>query len=185
VSREFQPSASVATGDTAVRFLSGGARIQSFQVAEGDSTISFGSDKQVLFQTGTTAGTIVFTVELGSYSEQASVQIAPAAIGFDSVTADRTPGQITVSISGFDNSRTAGSLAFQFYNKAGGAIAPGLSADVVKDFKQYFTASPDAGGAFLLRASFPVTGDASAIGSVDVRMANSVDVTHLDRVAVN
>jgi hypothetical protein len=182
---EFQPSAGAATDDTAVRFLSGGARIQSFQVAEGDTTVAFGSDKQILFQTGTTAGTIVFTVDLGSHSEQASVRIAPAAIAFDSVTADRTPGQITVSISGFDNSRTAGSLAFKFYNKAGGAILPELSADVVKDFQRYFAASPAAGGAFLLRASFPVTGDASAIGSVDVRMANGVDVTHLDRVAVN
>ncbi len=182
---DFQPASSSATGDAAVRFLSGGARIQSFQVAEGDTTVSFGAGKQVLFQTGTTAGTIVFTVDLGSYSEPAQVQIAPAAVAFDSVTAGQTPGQITVSISGFDNSRTAGSLSFQFYNKAGGAVGGLLSADVVPDFKQFFTAAPDAGGAFLLRASFPVTGAATAIGSVDVRMANGIGVTHLDRVAVN
>jgi HYDIN/CFA65/VesB-like, Ig-like domain len=185
VTMTFQPQMTSATDDASIRFVTGGARVQSFQFAEGDTAVSFGSDKQVLFQTGTTAGTITFTVVLGDYSEVASVQIVPAPISFDSVTAERTPGQITVSIWGFDNSRTAGSLAFQFYNKAGGAIGGLLSADAVKDFQQFFSASPDGGGAFLLKASFPVSGDATAIGSVDVRMANGIDVTHLDRVTVN
>jgi hypothetical protein len=185
VTMTFQPQAASATDDAAIRFVSGGARVQSFQVAPGDTTVSFGSDKQVLFQTGTTAGTITFTVQLGDYSEAGSVQVAPAPISFDSVTAERIPGQITVSIWGFDNSRTAGSLAFEFYNQAGGAIGGVLSADAVKDFQQFFSASPDGGGAFLLRASFPVSGDATAVGSVDVRMANAIDVTHLDRVTVN
>jgi hypothetical protein len=181
----FEPSAPGATDDAAVRFLTGGARVQSFQVAEGDTTVSFDSTTQVVFQTGTTAGTIHFTAQLGGYSEELPVQIAPAPVTFDSVTAERTPGQITVSIWGFDNSRTAGSLAFQFYNKAGGAVGAELSAEVVKDFQQFFSAAPDGGGAFLLRASFPVSGDATAVVSVDVRMANSIDITHLDRVAVN
>jgi hypothetical protein len=185
VTMTFQPQMASATDDASIRFVTGGARVQSFQFAEGDTTVSFGSDKQVLFQTGTTAGTITFTVELGNYSAQVPVQIVSAPISFDSVTAERTPGQITVSIWGFDNSHTAGSLAFQFYNTAGGAIGTVLSADAVKDFQQFFSASPDGGGAFLLRASFPLSGDATAVGSVDVRMANAIDVTHLDRVTVN
>jgi hypothetical protein len=185
VTMTFQPQMASATDDASIRFVTGGARVQSFQFAEGDTTVSFGSDKQVLFQTGTTAGTITFTVALGNYSEQAPVQIVPATISFDSVTAERTPGQITVTIWGFDNSRTAGSLAFQFYNTAGGAIGNLLSADAVKNFQQFFSSSPDGGGAFLLRASFPLSGDATAVGSVDVRMANAIDVTHLDRVTVH
>jgi hypothetical protein len=185
VTMTFEPQPSNATDDASIRFVTGGARVQSFQFAAGDTTVSFRSDKQVLFQTGTTAGTIHFTVQLGDTSGEGSVQIVPAPISFDSVTAELTPGQLTVSIWGFDNSRTAGSLAFQFYNQAGGPIGGVLSADAVKDFQQFFSASPDGGGAFLLRASFPVSGDATAIGSVDVRMANAIDVTHLDRVAVN
>src|SRR5206468_3171432 len=52
VTMTFQPVPAGATDDASIRFMTGGARVQSFQVAEGDTIVSFGADKQVLFQTG-------------------------------------------------------------------------------------------------------------------------------------
>jgi len=53
------------------------------------------------------------------------------------------------------------------------AIAPGaVRTDSSQDFAAFFQAS-DAGGVFLLRALFPVTGNASGIASFDVALTNS------------
>ena len=149
---EFRPAAGSATDDSAVRFLSGAARIQSFQVAENDTTASFPGGKEVLFQTGTTAGDLVFTAVLGNYSEKFTFAVAPASVAVDSVTAVRGTGQITVTVTGFDNARTAGPLAFTFYDKSGKVMGGEIGADASAKFKSFFDASPITGGIFLLHA---------------------------------
>jgi len=161
----FQATAAGAT-DPAIVFASGG-RTASFAVAPGDTQAA------IPFQTGTTAGTLTFTVQLGAATVSQSVTISPAVAGITAVQGLRSSGSIEVRVTGFDNTRSLGQLAFTFYDPSGAAIAPGaIRTDSSKDFAAFFQTS-DAGGVFLLRAVFPVTGNVSAISSFDVSLTNS------------
>jgi hypothetical protein len=77
---------------------------------------------------------------------------------------------------GFDNTYSAGGMTFTFLDITGQALPPGaIRADFTGDFRAFFTKT-QAGSAFQVRISFPVTGDTSGIGSVDVQLANSAGV---------
>jgi hypothetical protein len=169
VTLAFQASNQIANqgaSDPAIVFASGG-NTASFAVSTGDTQAT------VQFQTGTTAGTLTFTVQLGAATDSQSVTIAPAAAGITAVQGIRSSGSIEVRVTGFDNTRSLGQLAFTFYDPSGAAIAPGaIRTDSTKDFGAFFQTS-GAGGVFLLRAVFPVTGNASGIASFDVALTNS------------
>jgi hypothetical protein len=183
VALAFQPATGLKD-DPAVRFVSSGARNASFTVKEGDTTIAFGAADGLMFQTGTTAGSIVFTITLAGASQQTTVTIAPAAVSVDTANAARRVSDIDVSVAGFDNTRTAGTLAFTFFDTAGRVIGPGaIRVDSTADFQKYFAGS-QVGGAFLFRATFPVTGDATQIGGVEVELANSAGVTVTKRITI-
>jgi hypothetical protein len=165
VSLAFQPGFPGAT-DPAIVFASGG-NIATFDVSPGDTQAT------IPFQTGTTAGTLTFTAQLGSAADRQSVTIPPATAGITAVQGLRSSGSIEVRVTGFDNTRSLGQLAFTFYDPAGNPIAPGaIRTDSSKDFAAFFQAS-DAGGVFLLRAVFPVTGIVSGIASFDVALTNT------------
>ena len=90
-------------------------------------------------------------------------------------------GSVELRLTGFDNTRTLSQLTFTFYDAAGNAIGPGaITSDVTKDFAQYFKTS-DAGGVFLLRAVFPVTGDASRVAAFEASLANSIGLAKTAR----
>ena len=166
--------------DPAVQFAQG-SRTVSFTVAPGDDRAWFGERASAAFQTGTTAGTLVFSVTLGSAGDQQSVEIAPGPVGVSAVAAVRTPAGVEVRVSGFDNTRTAGPLAFTFFDRAGAPIPPGaVRADGSAEFGRYFQQS-EAGGTFLLRAAFPVTGDAAFIDAVEVELTNSAGTARSTR----
>jgi DNA-binding NarL/FixJ family response regulator len=119
------------------------------------------------------AGRVTFTVELQSHREQATVELAPAAVEFDSVAAVRAAYSVEVEVRGFDNTRSASALAFTFRDRNGGAIGRGpVRVDAAQDFRRYFEAAT-LGGVFSLRAVFPVRGNVSEIGSVEVEVVNS------------
>ena len=100
--------------------------------------------------------------ELGEATDQQSVTIAGGPPGIITAQGVRSAGAVEIDITGFDNTRTLGTLSFTFYDAAGTAIAPGtLRTNAASDFASYFAGS-DLGGVFLLRAVFPVTGDASS-----------------------
>ena len=165
VSLVFQATAQGAS-DPAIVFASGGTTA-AFAVSPGDTQAS------IPFQTGTTAGTLTFTAQLGGATDRQSVTISPAAAGITAVQGLRSSGSIEVRVTGFDNTRSLGPLAFTFYDPAGNPIAPGaIRTDSSKDFATFFQAS-DAGGVFLLRAVFPVTGNATGIASFDVALTNA------------
>jgi len=171
VTLQFQPSAAGAI-DPAIAFASGG-QSAPFTFAAGDIQASFGNARTALFQTGTTAGTIVFTAQAGGVSDQQSVSLPAAPVAFTATQANRFPGSIQVQITGFDNTRTAGRLSFTFYDNAGNPIAPGtIPADISEAFWNYF-AGPSLGGNFLLRANFPVTGDTAGIVYFEAAFTNS------------
>jgi hypothetical protein len=135
-----------------------------------------------VFQTGTTAGTIVFRVKLGDYDEQFSFPVAPVSIHVDKATAARRVNDLDVSVTGFDNTRTAGRFSFTFYDTSGHQVQPGaVPADWTTTFSNYFRTSK-AGGSFTIRATFPFSGDASQISGVEVEMTNSAGVTRSTRI---
>jgi hypothetical protein len=80
---------------------------------------------------------------------------------------------LQVQVTGFDNTRTAGSLIFTFYDAAGSTVLPGaIPSDNTTGFTHYFQQS-SLGGVFRLTAVFPVTGDPTQIKGFDVQLANS------------
>jgi hypothetical protein len=164
VTLAFQAAAGGAT-DSAIVFASG-SRSATFAVSPGDTQAA------VLFQTGTTAGVISFAVQLGGVTDRQAVTIPAGPVGITTAQGLRSTGSLEVRVTGFDNTRTLSQLSFTFYDTAGNALAPAIITDATRDFAQYFQTS-DAGGAFLLRAVFPVTGAASAIASFEVGLTNS------------
>jgi len=176
----FQPSVAGAS-DSSVAFVSGG-QSAAFSYEAGDVVATFGSQRSASFQTGTTAGTITFTAQIGDASSQQSVTIAPAMVGFTATQASRSAASVQVQVTGFDNTRSAGQLSFQFYDNGGNVVAPGaISADATSAFTQYFAGS--AGGNFLLNAVFPVTGDTSVITYFEVTFTNSAGKSTTSRTS--
>jgi hypothetical protein len=173
---DFQPGPGVPSGaaaDVAIAFASGG-RTAAFTVSPGDTQGHFGDRLTAPFQTGTTAGALIFTVQLGGVTDQQTITISPASVGITLVQGVRPAGSIEVRVTGFDNTRTAGILTFTFFDAAGNAVAPGaISTDAAPSFASYFQNS-GLGGVFLLTAVFPVTGDASQVGAFQAQLTNSV-----------
>jgi hypothetical protein len=99
------------------------------------------------------------------------VQIAAA-------NAVRQPPNLVLTLTGFDNTYSAGQLSFTFYDTSGKILTPtALAVNATSAFHQYFFGTTQVGGAFSLQATFPVTGDATQVGSVAVTLANSAGPT--------
>jgi hypothetical protein len=94
----------------------------------------------------------------------------------------RSGSQIEVQIVGYDNVRTVSRMTFTLYDARDAALAPGpIKVDLAPDFRRYFETTA-VGGAFALRAVFPVTGKVSDIVSLEVETANSAGPTRSARV---
>jgi hypothetical protein len=162
--------------DSTVAFASGG-RTASFGIAPGDTQAS------VAFQTGTTAGILVFTAQLGGATDQLSLAIPNAPAVVSATQGQRAPSSIQVDVTAFDNTRTLNRLSFTFYDLAGTLLPSGsIQSDAAAEFARYFAGS-DLGGAFVLRAVFPVTGDTSRIAACDVTLTNSAGSTKAPRIS--
>ncbi len=179
----FQPAPGLPN-DPAIAFLSGPANNTSFTVAAGDSIGKFNAQPNIAFQTGTTAGTIVFTLTLAGATSQLSVPIAPSMVNVTTASSIRRIDAVDVNIAGFDNTHSVSQLGFTFYDAKGNTIQPGLiEADATSQFKTYFAAN-QAGGMFTLLATFPILGDDSTIASVAVQVTNSAGVTSAQRITL-
>ena len=164
------------TADAAIAFALGGRRV-TFPINAGDVQVV------LPFQTGTTAGVLTFTAQVGDSTDQQSVTIAAVPPGISTAQGVRSASALEIRITGFDNTRSLGQLSFMFYDAAGNAIAPGaIRSDAAADFAKYF-ASSDLGGVFLLRAVFPVTGDAALVASCEVTLANSAGSAKTQRTS--
>jgi len=175
----FQPAGNLPDIDFPA---TGGTRTMSVQVNPGDTAVHFqaGDPNQCTFQTGTTAGTVTFSLKLNAsgVTASASTSIAAAPVSLDLSTAVPATDRIILSFAGFDNTHAASSLAFTFYNTSGTIVAPGLiQSNVTGAFASYYQTNPQAGGTFHLQATFPVTGDITQIGSVQVQFTNPAGVT--------
>ena len=170
---DVNPRDASANADSAIQFLSTGTRTVTFNVNQGDTVGHFGSDTSATFQTGTTAGNIVFTVKLGFFTNKRTLTIAPAVVGFDSSQAQRTSAGLDLRLDAFDNTRSTSSMTFTFFDQSGIPLPPGaISFDASGALGQFF-ASSDLGGVFGLHAFFPVNGNPAQVASVEVKMTNS------------
>jgi len=180
ISIAFMPDNPSIKTDPAVMFPATGSLSLTYSIKQGDTQVSIDGKPSAIFQTGSTAGRIRFmmTSSIGfQHDPTLTLSIPPAKMFLDTAVGARRKGFLDTTISGFDNTYSAGSMAFTFYDTSGRAIDGGsLSADFTSSFRNYFSTS-QVGSMFTATISFPVTGDASQIGSVDVQMSNSVAVT--------
>jgi hypothetical protein len=179
---DFNPGDAKANSDGGIQFVSTGTRTVTFNVNQGDTVAHFGSDTSATFQTGTTAGKLVFTVKLGFFVAAKTLTIAPAVVGFDSSQAQRTSAGLDLRLNAFDNTRSTSSLTFTFFDQSGNSLPPGaISVDASVALGQFF-ASSDLGGVFSLHAFFPVNGNPAQVGAVEVKMTNSFGTAQTARL---
>lgn len=172
---QFTPSVSNVTDDPAIQFTATGSRQLQVNVDSGSRAGTYNGQSALTFQTGTTAGTITFTLTFPNkqpYSQ--SFTIAPATVLITTGTALRQAPNLVVTLTGYDNTYSVGQLSFQFLDANGQALTPSaIGVDASSMFRQYFFNNNQAGGAFTLQANFPVKGDVTKIGSVAVALTNS------------
>jgi hypothetical protein len=167
----FAPNVGIpAAADPGIAFASGGQTI-SFNVFIGNAQANFNGASTIPFQTGTTAGVLTVTVQLGANTVQQSVTILPAVVGVTAVHGVRAAGTVEVDLTGFDNTRSAGQLQFTFYDAAGNPVTSPVQANGSSAFAAYFQSS--AGGTFELKAIFPVLGDTTQIAAFQAVVTNS------------
>jgi hypothetical protein len=179
VNLTFLPDSTLVTDDPTVVFLATGTRKLPFSVSQGSTQISINGQSSAMFQTGTSAGRIRFTLTGVSTDGDptTTLSIAAAPISITNATATRRTGNLDIQVIGFDNTYAAGTMTFTFQDTSGATIPPGaIHADFTQNFKAFFTSAP-AGSTFQVRVSFPVTGDSSGIGSVDLQLANTAGTT--------
>jgi hypothetical protein len=181
----FQPSVPGVSDDPAIQFLSGPLRQASVSVAPGASSAMIGGQPNITFQTGTTAGTITFTLTMNNGAQQqVTLNIPPSVVILDNFTAVRLFSSLNVSFAGFDNTYSASQVSFTFYDLNGLALSQGpIDVNASTAFQQYFSTT-QAGGTFALLATFPVTGNTAEIGYVMATVANSTGVTTAQQIAL-
>ncbi len=171
----FTPSVANVSDDPAVAFTATNGRQLQITVANGGTVGTYSGQTPLTFQTGTTAGTLTFTLTFPNkapYSQ--SYTITPAQVQVSSISAVRQDPNLVITMTGYDNTYSLGQLGFLFYDTSGKpmTVKP-LTVDASSAFKQLFFTSNQAGGAFSLKASFPVTGSVTDIGSVAFTLTNS------------
>ncbi len=181
---EFKAAVPGRGDDSGVLFPATGVRRIAFTVAAGEALARFGGRAETEFQTGTTAGLIVFTARLGPHAEQLTATVPSGYIVIDGARTARSASGIEVEVTGYDTSRSASLASFTFFDRAGSVVAPGaIQVDVSRAFQQYFETT-ELGSVFRLRAAFPVSGDASRIGGVEAVLSNSLGSTQTKRLTV-
>src|SRR5581483_6743398 len=102
---KFTPSVTNITDDPAVEFVATSSRQLQVTVANAAQVATYNGQAAITFQTGTTAGTITFTVQ---FPNQAAVTqsytIAPSQIQISSTTAVTQSPNLVVTLTGYDNS---------------------------------------------------------------------------------
>jgi hypothetical protein len=179
VTLAFTPSTAVVKDDSAIVFLINGKRTIPFSVSAGATTVLLNGQNSATFQTGTTEGTITFTVTTAAAmtgDPTTKIAIGGAKVTIDSTSASKERlGFLDVTIVGADNTYTTGPMSFSFVDTSGNPIGSVVSADFTSSFKTYYGGAA-AGSAFMALVSFPVNGSSANIGSVTVTLTNAAGV---------
>jgi hypothetical protein len=184
VRMEFSPAVEGAGDDPAVLFVASGHRTIPFTVAAGALEARFGEAARALYQTGTTAGTIRLTVELGNHVKEASVVVPPVPVQVDTATTEKTATGLDLTIAGFDNTQSARQVTFLFFDRQGRQLtAAPMKVDVAGLFGGYYSLH-SVGGVFSLMARFPVAGDVTRLSHVEVEFANNAGTSAKRRIEI-
>ena len=176
ITMTFTPSVASVSRDTAIDFVATSQTVASFTVAAGATTLLLNGQPSIVFGTGTTAGTLVFTINPGAFGLASdpthTITLAPAPITLIASSATSRANDLDVVITAFDNTYTAGPMSFIFFDRTGTQLGAAITADFSPNFRAYYQAQ-SGGSAFLMRVSFPVTGNATLIGSVQATFNNA------------
>ncbi len=178
----FEPASAGIEDDPTVRLMTGTPRSIPFHVVGGSTVVSLGSAREVIFQTGASAGKIHFLLDgipSGFEGGDASLEltIPPQSIVIDLSETSRRAAGLDVHLIGFDNTYTAGTMQFTFQDQSGNVVGNGpMQFNFGAKFSEYY-AQGTAGGAFDLLLRFPVSGDIGQVRSVAVELTNSAGST--------
>ncbi|HEX4808676.1 MAG TPA: choice-of-anchor D domain-containing protein [Bryobacteraceae bacterium] len=177
---QFTSAVNGVQDDPAVKFLATSGRSLQVTLAQGATSATYNGQSELTFQTGTTAGTLLFTLTFPeSQPITKQITIANAPVEITQMTAIAQDPYLVVTMTGYDNTYTAGPMIFNFYDTSGKAIATNMGVNATTNFQQYFS-STASGGAFSIQLSFPVTAGAIAsVGSVSATMSNSAGTSTL------
>jgi hypothetical protein len=177
VNLTFTPSTPVVKDDTEIVFLEGSVRSLPFSVNAGATTVLLNGQSSATFQTGTTEGTITFTVTSAAISGSpptTNIPIPGAPVIVDSATAsEEVLGSLVITITGADNTYSTGMMTFSFFDTSGNPIGNAVSADFSSMFKSYYATVNASGSAFMAQVTFPVVGSVANIGTVTVTLTNA------------
>lgn len=171
----FTPSTNTVSGDNSIVFLQGSTRSLPFAVSANQTAVSINGQSSAMFQTGSTAGTITFTLSQAQINGDptTTITIPPAAITIDSATAsNQILGQLDIEVIGFDNTYSAGAMMFAFFDTTGKQIGTPVNVDFTQQFQTYFSGQP-SGSTFLMRISFPIQGNQALVGTVQATLTNA------------
>ena len=181
----FTPAVSTVIDDSAIQFVATSKRVASFTVKAAETAILINGQPNIVFSTGTTAGRITFTLEPGAFGvagkAAATIDIAPAPVAITASSATRIANSLQVVVSGYDNTYSVGRMSFAFYDRGGGGIATPIQSDFTSSFRTLYQGKT-LGSSFLMRVTFPVTGDASSIGGMEATLTNSAGNTQTQRI---
>ena len=183
----FTPDTALVADDSSVDFAANGSRSIPFTVQQGSTQVLLNGQSSAVFQTGTTSGKINFYVSSNIAFQSAStaaVTVPPAKVTVDNAFGSALTGSVVLQITGYDNTYSAGPMTFIFYDTGGHALNGGtLNADFSGGFKTYFSKA-QAGGMFQAGITFPVNGDVTQVGAVDVQVTNSAGTAMLQRITI-
>lgn len=181
---QFTSSVANVQDDPAVKFLATSGRSLQVTVNSGATSAVYSGQSELTFQTGTTAGAILFTLTFpNSQPITSQITIAPAPVQITQITAVAQDPFLVVTMTGYDNTYTAGSMTFNFYDTSGHVIVSNMPVNATSNFQQYFSTTT-SGGAFSIQLSFPTSGGAtSSVGSVSATMSNSAGASSLSQAS--
>jgi hypothetical protein len=168
--------------DPAIQFIANSSRTLSFNIRAGDESLTWNGDPKIIFQTGTTAGLIRFTIAYDTSTRTLDFPIAAASPHLESARLLRSQSTISLTLTGFDNARSISTLAFTWYHKDGSVIggAP-LVSQVGAIFANFFK-NAAGGGGFAATASFPVSGATTNVVAIEIEAVNSAGATRAARI---
>jgi hypothetical protein len=174
-----------ATDDPAVMFVETGSRQVRFALEEGKTTVTLNGQPFATFQTGTTAGRIRFSlsgISPGFASNPtATVILAPAQIVLDKVIPTRFPDRVELVLIGFDNTFSAGSMIFRFFDAGGQPLTAAIPADFTAALRTFYNSSA-GGSAFKMTIRFPVSGSSAVIAGIEADLSNSAGTARTARL---
>jgi hypothetical protein len=170
---------------------SGGPVDPAVQFATGGSTFSFAlpanstTTPTIQLQTGTLPATITVTLTIESGGQDLTpaglapvvIKVPPTAPVITSVALTHSGSILTVTVQGYSSPQDMTSAVFKFTAAPGATLdTPELTVDVSTDFSGWYTqaVSTQYGSAFTYTQTFDVHGNTASIGSVTVKLTNSV-----------